>query len=92
MLAQNSLPSSFGAGERESAAVCQARGDTFLTNDKRARNFYRIEGIGVLDLAGVLRALWETGVLAKNKVKSLVTDIETKERLVIKDKAAIFAK
>jgi hypothetical protein len=42
--------------------------------------------------ASLLRALWETGVLAKNKVKSLVTDIETKERLVIKDKAAIFAK
>lgn len=41
ILTMPTSPDSLGEGERESIAVCQARGWAFLTNDKRARNFCR---------------------------------------------------
>jgi hypothetical protein len=60
-----------------------------VTNDKRARNFCRAEGIAVLDLNGVLRAMWETGVLSKRQVRALIQTIETQENLVFKNKEEI---
>lgn len=92
VLSLGSLPASLGAGERESVAVCRARRYVLLTNDKRARNFSRGEGVTVLDLGGVLRALWECGLQSKQQVKRLIQEIETKEKLVIKNKGAIFKK
>ena len=39
------LPTSLGSGEAESIGLCQSRGAAFVTNDRRARNFCRSEGI-----------------------------------------------
>ena len=86
------LPTSLGSGEAESIGLCQSRGAAFVTNDRRAHNFCRSEGIEVFDLIEVLRALWRLGVCSKQQVRQLVTDIESKEGAVIRRKGAIFAK
>lgn len=86
------LPTSLNAGEAETIAVCQSRGAAFVTNDRRARNFCRAEGIEVFDLIDVLRALWKLRVCSKQQVRQFVADIETKEGMIIKRKAEIFAK
>jgi predicted nucleic acid-binding protein len=86
------LPTSLGSGEAESIVLCQSRGAAFVTNDRRARNFCRSEGLEVFDLIEVLRALWTLGVCSKQQVRQLVADIESKEGAVIRRKGAIFAK
>ena len=50
------------------------------------------EGIEVFDLVDILRALWKLRVCSKRKVNQLLTEIETKEGLVIKLKDRLFAK
>lgn len=92
IVAASRLPASLNAGECESIALCQSRGAAFVTNDRRARNFCRAEGVEVFDLIDVLRALWKLRVCSKQKVRQLVADIETKERMVIKRKQEIFAR
>jgi len=86
------LPPSLAEGEAESIALCKSRGAAFVTNDRRARNFCRSAGIEVFDLVDLLRALWKLDVCSKRKVRQLVTDIETKEGMVIKQKQQIFAR
>ncbi|MBI1924160.1 hypothetical protein HYR99_07900 [Candidatus Poribacteria bacterium] len=90
--AKQTLPSSFGAGDAECVIICQTRGDTLLTNDRRVRNFCRAGGIAIFDLPQLLRALWENGVLSKRRVRRLVDEIEVAENMVIKNKEAIFKK
>jgi predicted nucleic acid-binding protein len=87
-----SLPTSLNDGEAESIALCQTRGGAFVTNDRRARNFCLSASIEVFDLIDVLRSLWKLGVRSKRFVRRLVTDIETKEGMIIKRKEDIFAK
>lgn len=86
------LPTSLNAGEAESIALCKSRGAAFVTNDRRARNFCLSEGLEVFDLIDVLRSLWKLSVCSKRQVHRLVTDIETKEGMVIKRKEEIFAR
>jgi predicted nucleic acid-binding protein len=91
ILSVKDLPSSLGAGEAESIALCLNRpGTSFLTNDKRARNFCRERGIPCLDLPEILRALWVRKAIPKKKAKELVRRIETEQGMVIKNKEEIF--
>lgn len=92
VILQLGLPTSLNAGEAESIALCQSRGAAFVTNDRRARNFCRTEGIEVFDLAEVLRAFWKLDICSEQQVRRLVNEIEIKEKLVIKGKEEIFAK
>src|SRR5262249_19742925 len=88
--AKQSLPASFGPGDAECVILCQTRGDTLLTNDRRVRNFCRTEGIDVFDLPQLLRALWENGILSKQRVRRLADEMEVAEHMVIRNKEAIF--
>lgn len=92
ILGRQKPPPSLDSGEAESITVCQTRGAAFLTNDRRARNFCREEGVEVFDLIDMLRALWKLQVCSKRQVSQLVDDIETREGMVIKHKERIFAK
>jgi predicted nucleic acid-binding protein len=84
------LPESLGEGEKEAIVVCLHRKSTrLLTNDKRARNYCREQGLACLDLPGLLRALWQQGVCSKSTVRVLIQEIETQEGLVFKDKAEV---
>lgn len=88
--AKQNLSSSFGAGDVECIILCQTRGDTLLTNDRRVRNFCRAEGCTAFDLPQLLRALWENKILSKRRVRRLVIEIEAVEHIVIKNKDEIF--
>ena len=90
--AKQILPSSFGVGDAECVIICQTRNDTLLTNDRRVRNFCRAEGIAVYDLPQLLRALWENGILSKQRVRRLASEMEAAENMTIKNKESIFKK
>jgi predicted nucleic acid-binding protein len=90
VLAAEGLPDSLGLGEREAIALCQSRGWSFITNDRRARNYCRETGVQAFDLAGLLRALWTTGVRSKKVVRQMLDRMEQAEGIVFKNKEAIF--
>jgi predicted nucleic acid-binding protein len=90
VLAAEELPDSLGLGEREAIALCQSRGWSFVTNDRRARNYCREAGVEVFDLAGLLRALWTTGARPKKFVRGVLDRMEQAEGIVFKNKEAIF--
>jgi len=90
VLAAEALPDSLGLGEREAIALCQSRGWSFVTNDRRARNYCREVGVAVMDLAGPPRALWTTGVRPKKFVRGLLQRMAEAEGIVFKNQAAIF--
>jgi predicted nucleic acid-binding protein len=92
LLAKHRFPATLGEGEAESIALCQSRGWTLLTNDKRARNFAESGGLTVYDLRGLLRALWRYGIRSKKQVRRLTDRMEAAENMVIKNKEAIFKK
>jgi len=89
---KSKLPQSFGPGEAESIAIRARRSATFLTNDKRARNYCQQNGIEVYDLILLLRALWRKKVVSQQKVQTIVSDIERLENFVFKNKKDIFKK
>lgn len=90
ILAAEALPDSLGLGEREAIALCQAQGWAFLTNDRRARNYCKEVGVEAFDLAGLLRALWTSGIRSENFARGLIKRMEQAEGLVFKNKELIF--
>jgi predicted nucleic acid-binding protein len=87
---KDALPASFDAGERETLAVARSRGYAILTNETRVKNWCKRERIEYWDLPGILRALWRTNLLQKEQLRSLIIQIEAKDRIVFKNPAAIF--
>jgi predicted nucleic acid-binding protein len=90
VLAAEGPPDSLGLGEREAIALCQSRGWSFITNDRRARNYCREAGVEAFDLAGLLRALWTTGARPKKFVRGVLDRMEEAEGIVFKNKDSIF--
>jgi predicted nucleic acid-binding protein len=88
--AKPKLPASFGAGDADCVIISQQRSTPLLTNDRRVRNFCREQGLIVFDLPQLLRALWENGILSRNRVQRLTDEMESAENMVIRNKAAIF--
>jgi predicted nucleic acid-binding protein len=88
--AKQRMPQTLGEGEAESIALCQSRGWTLLTNDRRARSFAETLGLTVYDLRGLLRALWRYRICSKKRVRQLADRMEAAENMVIKNKEAIF--
>ena len=89
-LGKSALPPSFDAGEREMMAVAQARGAKVLTNERLVKNWCQQGGIQYWDLPGILRALWRTHLLTQEQVRSLMMQIEEKDRIVFRDQEQIF--
>ena len=77
---------------RRASPLLAGRSTTQRLNDRRARDFCLAEGIEILDLIDILRALRNVGVSSKRRVRQLVMNIETKEGMVIKHKDRIFAR
>ena len=84
------LPASFGAGDADCVIIAQQRKTPLLTNDRRVRNFCREQGLTVFDLPQLLRALWENGLVSRNRVRRLADEMEAGENMVIRNKDAIF--
>ena len=85
------LPRSFGPGERDSIAICENRGYVFLSNEKKVYNYCKKHGIQCLLLPHLLKSLWKENILNKEDVKELITEIESKDNIVIVDKDSIFS-
>lgn len=83
------LPAAFDAGERETLAVAKSRGYTILTNETQIKNWCQREQIEYWDLPGLLRALWRTNLASREQVRSLIDQIEAKDRIVFKNREAI---
>ena len=75
------LPVSFDEGELESVAVCKSRS---------VKNWCIKEDIKYADLPDLLRACWQSTVMSKKEVKSLIEDIEEKDNITFRSKEEIF--
>lgn len=84
------LPYSFDAGERETLAVARSRGHAILTNEIHVKHWCKQADIECWDLPLILRALWRTSLLTKEQVRTLIEQIEVKDRVILKNQEAIF--
>ena len=84
------LSVSFDEGELESVAVSKSRKITLLTNERSVKNWCIKEDIKYADLPDLLRACWQSTVMSKKEVKSLIEDIEEKDNITFRSKEEIF--
>ncbi len=61
-----------------------------LTNDRKAKNFCKRDGIAYFDIKGILRAFYVEIVLNEEEIRSLVKEIEEKDNTRIKGFEEIF--
>jgi predicted nucleic acid-binding protein len=78
------MPNSLNAGEREAIAVCQSRKARLLCNDKRAKSYGLSQGVKVVDLPALLRALWVRRIISQTEVQLLLDKMEKVEKLRLK--------
>ena len=81
---RESLPTTLGAGERESIAVVRARGGAVLSNESRVAHYCHQYGIPCLRIPDILRALWGEGIVSKDEVQDIVRDLQTNDRMQFK--------
>ena len=84
------LAQTLGAGERESMAICKRLIATFASNERRVMHHCRANGIQCINLAEILRALWELGILTQSDVRKVITEIETQDNLKFRTTDPIF--
>jgi len=77
---------SLGKGELEAIATCRVNGYIFATNDFVARKFAKTEGVHVVSLQSIMRALWKSEIKTKEEVKKLLNKIEKSDNLTISKK------
>jgi predicted nucleic acid-binding protein len=90
---RESLPTTLGAGERESLAVVRVRGGAVLSNESRVAHYCHQYGIPCLRIPDILRALWVEGIVSKEEVQDIVRHLQMKDRMQFKPSIleAIFA-
>ena len=76
-----------GLGESECIALCKTKNAVFVTNDRKAGEMAEQIGVSVIDLETILYSLKD--LMDKNQLKQLVTDIESKDRVIIVNKDKI---
>ncbi len=72
---------SLGKGELEAIAYCKTEGCVFATNDIKAREFAKGEGVSVISLQAILKALWKKEIKSKEEVKELLKKIKETDNL-----------
>jgi len=72
-----------GKGELEAISYCKTENGIFLTNDKKARELAKNEGVRVISLQAVLRALWKTEIKTKKETKKILERIKEMDNLYI---------
>lgn len=87
------FPNKLNLGECEAIALAQHRDAPLLSNDKRAIGYCQREGIEVVDLADLLRALWTRRIISQAEVRQLIEEMKRVEKLTLNktDRAKIFA-
>jgi len=73
-----------GKGELEAIAYCKAEKCTFVTNDRKAREFAKSEGVPVISLQALLKALWKKKLKTKKEVREIFKRIKEVDNLLVK--------
>jgi len=74
---------SLGKGELEAIAYCKTEGCIFATNDIKARECAKREGVSVISLQAILKALWRKGLKSKGEVKQILGRIKEADNLTV---------
>jgi predicted nucleic acid-binding protein len=72
---------SLGRGELEAIAYCKVKKCALATNDAKAREFAEMEGISVISLQAILKALWKKGLKSKGEVRQILERIKEADNL-----------
>lgn len=83
---------SLGKGELEGLSICKYKSFILITNDTSAKNACDFYGIEFIDLSMILKSLLEENILTYNDVRTLIDEIENKDKVIIKDKEDILSK
>ena len=81
---------SLGSGERESIAICKRLNSIFVSNGRRVKHHCRENGVDCVNLADILRTLWELGILMQADVRKIIAEIEGKDNLKFRATDTIF--
>ena len=81
---------SLGLGERESIAICKRLNSIFVSNERRVKHHCRENGVDCINLAEILRTLWELGILIQADVRNMIAEIEAKDNLKFRAADTIF--
>jgi len=74
---------SLGKGELEAIAYCKTGKCAFATNDIKAREFAKSEGVFVISLQAILRALWKKKISSKKEIKRILERIKEADNLTV---------
>ena len=85
-----SLPQTLDAGERESMAICKRFNAIFASNERRVKHHCQTNGIRCINLAEILRTLWELEILTQTDVREVIAEIEVKDSLKFRTIDPIF--
>ena len=72
-----------GKGEVESIAYCKVAGCIFATNDTKAREFAKAQGVLVISLQAILRALIRKNLRSKEETREILEKIKEADNLVL---------
>ena len=72
-----------GKGELEAIAYCKTEKCAFATNDIKAREFAKSEGVFVISLQAILRALWKKKISSKKEIKQIFERIKEADNLAV---------
>ncbi|GBC95750.1 hypothetical protein HRbin16_01544 [bacterium HR16] len=75
------LPDTLGAGERESIVALRRRSGMLLSNESRVKHYCGQFGITCVRIPDILRALWQEGLVSKEEVMRLISDLKDKDRM-----------
>ena len=71
-------------------ALCKRLTATFASNERRVMHHCQTNGIHCINLAGILRLLWELKILTQTDVHKIITEIERADRLKFRTTDLIF--
>lgn len=91
VIQKSALSASFDLGERETLLVAKSRVYGVLTNESHVKHWCRREAVGVWDLPGILRSLWRNNIISREDVRTLIEQIEQRDRVIFKYKEHILA-
>jgi len=63
-----------GKGELQAIAYCKKEKVILATNDIKARKVAKTEGVSVISLQAILKAIWKKGIRNKKEVKEFLSN------------------
>ena len=74
-----------GKGEAEAISIAKSRKLLFATNDKVAQKVAKENGVGIISLQAILKALLEKQILSQDELIEVIKDIRLKDNLIISE-------